>query len=63
MQAKFDIPGPFSVTCLAWQALSGQHGVVKSPAPHLPCPPTLFPDVCGEIQAGIQAPGVCSLGP
>lgn len=34
MQTKFDIPGPFSVTCLAWQALSGQHGVVKSPAPH-----------------------------
>lgn len=64
MQTKFDTPGPFSVTfCLAQQALSGQRGVVESPAPHPPCSSTLSPDVCGETQAGIQAAGVCSLGP
>lgn len=64
MHAKFDTPGPFSLTfCLTRQTLLGQHGVVKNPAPNPPCPPTLFPDMCGETQAGIQAPGVCSLGP
>lgn len=37
MQAKFNTPGPFSIPfCLAQQALSGQHGVVKSHAPHPP---------------------------
>lgn len=44
MQAKFDSPGPFSIPfCLTRQALLGQHGVVKSPAPHPLIPSYPFP--------------------